>query len=75
MTSPSVKLEAEVSPHVLTSLYHLADREGKSLNALMDEALTDFIEKRQQDIISPNTFSAPYKGHDKFAYLFSKVAG
>jgi hypothetical protein len=42
-----VKFSTQADPFVLKTLRSIADKEGKQLQALIDEALREYIERKQ----------------------------
>lgn len=45
---PMEKFSSQAEPHILQEIKGLAKAEGKQLQALVNEALMDLIEKRKQ---------------------------
>ncbi len=75
MTSDSrEKFATQVDPEVLSAVRDLARQEGRQIQALVDEALADLLEKRRQQ--KPRThFMTAYLGsHKKYAPLYKKLA-
>lgn len=68
-------LDANVNSELLSALRDLAEREGRDIGGLVDEALTDFIEKRRKTSARPHVMAAYQKSHEKFAPLYQKLAG
>ena len=52
----------------------LAQSEGRQLQALVDEALADLIEKRKQTRPRAHVMAAYQGSHEKFAPLYKKLA-
>jgi hypothetical protein len=52
----------------------MAEKEGRLLQALVDEALTDLIEKRKQARPRPHVMAAYLASHDKYDELYKKLA-
>jgi hypothetical protein len=68
------KFATQVNSEILATLRGLAQSEGRQLQALVDEALADLIEKRRQNKPRPNVMATYQASHDKFALLYRKLA-
>ena len=68
------KFATQVNAEILASVRSLAKAEGRQLQALVDEALTDLIEKRQQERPRGHVMAAYQASHDKYADLYKKLA-
>lgn len=68
------KFATQVNSEILSSIRKLAESEGRQLQALMDEALADLIEKRKQNKPRANVMAAYQTSHEKFAPLYKKLA-
>ena len=68
------KFATQVNAEILASLRALAEKEGRQLQALVDEALADLIEKRKQTRPRPHVLAAYLASHDKYAELYNKLA-
>jgi hypothetical protein len=68
------KFATQVNADLLTALRHLAASEGRQLQALVDEALADLIEKRRQGKPRTHVMTAYQASHDKFGSLYKKLA-
>ena len=58
----------------LANVRSLAQAEGRQLQALIDEALADLIEKRKQGKPRTNVMAAYQASHEKFGPLYKKLA-
>ena len=74
MSAPKEKFATQVSSEILAEVRALAHSEGRQLQALVDEALTDLIEKRKNTRPRPHVLSAYNASHEKFAELYQKLA-
>ncbi len=75
MPSPArEKFATQVNAETLSALRALAQEEGRQLQALVDEALADLIEKRKQSRPRPHVMGAYLSSHDKYANLYQKLA-
>lgn len=68
------KFATQVNSEILSAVRKLAQSEGRQLQALMDQALTDLIEKRKQARPRAHVVAAYQATHEKFAPLFKKLA-
>jgi hypothetical protein len=68
------KFATQVNAEILASLRALAEKEGRQLQALVDEALADLIEKRKQTRPRPHVLAAYRASHDKYGELYAKLA-
>jgi predicted transcriptional regulator len=75
MTSNSrEKFATQVDSELLSTVRDLAKSEGRQIQALIDEALADLIEKRKQGKPRANVMAIYQASHDKFATLYKKLA-
>lgn len=68
------KFATQVNSEILSALRTLAQNEGRQLQALVDEALADLIDKRKQGKPRPNVMAAYQASHETFAPLYKKLA-
>lgn len=68
------KFATQVNSEVLAAVRALAAEEGRQLQALVDEALMDLIEKRKQAKPRPHVMTAYLSSHDKYSELYKKLA-
>lgn len=71
---PREKFATQVDAEILRSVRDLARVEGRQLQALIDEALADLLEKRKQARPRANVMAAYQASHEKFAPLYKKLA-
>lgn len=69
-----VKFATQVNPEILVAIRTIAESEGRQLQALVEEALADLIEKRKASRPRPHVMEAYLGSHDKFAELYKKLA-
>ncbi len=68
------KFATQVNAEILTSVRGLAQTEGRQIQALIDEALADLIEKRKQQKPRAHVMAA-YRGSvEKYGWLYKKLA-
>jgi len=68
------KFATQVNSEILTTVRNLAQSEGRQIQALVDEALADLIEKRKQSRPRANLMAAYQASHEKFGPLYKKLA-
>jgi hypothetical protein len=68
------KFATQVNSEILRSVRHIAQNEGRQLQALVDEALSDLIEKRKQSHPRAHIMAVYQASHEKFAPLYKKLA-
>ncbi|MBR0560511.1 hypothetical protein [Neokomagataea anthophila] len=71
---PREKFATQVDPNILQAVRELAQTEGRQLQALVDEALADLLEKRKQNRPRPSVMAAYQSSHETFAPLYRKLA-
>jgi len=73
-TQAREKFATQVDADILTAIRALAHDEGRQLQALVEEALADLIEKRKQSRPRQHVMGAYLASHDKYAPLYKKLA-
>jgi hypothetical protein len=68
------KFATQVDPKVLASVRSLAQQEGRQLQALVEEALADLIEKRKHARPRPHVMAAYQASHERYGLLYQKLA-
>jgi hypothetical protein len=68
------KFATQVNSEILSSVRSIAQNEGRQIQALIDEALADLIEKKRQSRPRANVMAAYQTSHEKFAPLYKKLA-
>ncbi|MEE3503612.1 hypothetical protein [Acidiphilium acidophilum] len=68
------KFATQVNSEILTSIRNIARSEGRQLQAVVDEALVDLIEKRKQNKPRANVMAVYQASHEKFGTLYKKLA-
>ena len=63
-----------IDPNILDALRGIAQREGREIEALIDEALADLIEKRRQDRPRAHVMATYQASHERFGSLYKKLA-
>ena len=68
------KFATQVNPETLARVREIAAKEGRQLQALVDEALADLVEKRQQGRARTHVMAAYLKSREKYDELYKKLA-
>ena len=68
------KFATQVDAQILTTVRNLAHQEGRQLQALVEEALADLIEKHRNARPRPHVMGAYLASHEKFGPLYKKLA-
>jgi hypothetical protein len=68
------KFATQVDSELLLALRNLADREGRQLQVLVEEALTDLIEKRSKAKPRGHVMAEYLASHHRYASLYKKLA-
>jgi hypothetical protein len=68
------KFATQVDSQILATVRSLAQKEGRQLQALVDEALSDLIEKRKNARPRPRVMDAYLTSHEKYGSLYKKLA-
>jgi hypothetical protein len=73
-SSTREKFATQVNAEILSTVRALAQNEGRQIQALVDEALADLIEKRKQNKPRPSVMAAYQASHKTFGPLYKKLA-
>ncbi len=74
MSRAREKFATQVNPEILEAVRALAAREGRQIQALVDEALGDLLEKRKNGRPRAHVMSAYMASHEKYGELYKKLA-
>jgi hypothetical protein len=74
MAESREKFATQVDPTILATVRSLAQQEGRQLQALIEEALADLIEKRKQARPRPSVMAAYQASHEHYGELYRKLA-
>jgi predicted transcriptional regulator len=74
MADAREKFATQVDPEVLGNIRQLAQAEGRQLQALVEEALKDLIEKRKNTSPRAKVMAAYQASHERYATLYQKLA-
>ena len=68
------KFATQVNSKILSAVRSLAEKEGRQLQVLVEEALADLIEKRKGSRPRARVMDAYLTSHDRYASLYKKLA-
>ena len=75
MAEPTLeKFATQVKPETLATLRSLAKIEGRQLQALVEEALSDLIDKRKRARPRAHVMATYEATHEKYADLYTTLA-
>lgn len=74
MSPTRQKFATQVSTETLAEVRKIAANEGRQLQALVDEALADLVEKKKQAHPRPHVMAAYLGSLDKYDELYKKLA-
>ena len=74
MAGTRQKFATQVDPDILAAVRKIAEEEGRQLQALVDEALADLIEKRKHGKPRQHVMASYLASHEKYGELYQKLA-
>lgn len=74
MEKVHVKFATQVDPEILAAVKGLAKKEGRQIQALVDEALTDLLNKRKGMNARQHVMAAYMQSHETYAPVYEKLA-
>jgi hypothetical protein len=74
MSEVREKFATQVDASVLAQVRELAKSEGRQIQTLVDEALSDLIEKRRQVRPRSHVMATYQASHGRFSGLYEKLA-
>ncbi len=74
MSQAREKFATQVKSDLLAAVRSLADKEGRQLQALVDEAFADLIEKRKKATPRAHVMGVYLASHEKYGPLYKKLA-
>ena len=74
MPSNREKFATQVNAEVLAAVRDLAEKEGRQIQALVDEALADLVDKHRNARPRPHVMAAYLASHEKYGPLYKKLA-
>lgn len=70
MSTSRQKFATQVNTETLAQVREIAAREGRQIQALVDEALADLVEKRRQGRARPHVVAAYLRSRKKYDELY-----
>ncbi len=75
MTTPvREKFSSQAAPEVLASLRQIAESQGRQFQAVLDEALRDYIDRHQKQLPRRHVMAAFADSLDEFDSLYRELA-
>jgi|HubBroStandDraft_3_1064219.scaffolds.fasta_scaffold2121602_1 hypothetical protein len=74
MAQPREKFATQVNSELLTAVRSLSATEGRQLQALVEEALADLLEKRKKGTPRAHVMGAYLASHEKYGPIYNKLA-
>jgi hypothetical protein len=74
MSATREKFATQVNSEILAAIRALAEKEGRQIQALVDEALADLLEKRKRTTPRAHVMGAYLASHERYAPLYKKLA-
>lgn len=71
---PRVKFSSQAAPEVLQSLRAIANREGRQFQAVLDEALREYIERKEKGQPRKHVLAALASSLEQFDALYRELA-
>ncbi len=68
------KFATQVNSEILATIRSIAEQEGRQLQALVDEALADLIEKRKNARPRAHVMGTYLASHEQYGALYKKLA-
>lgn len=68
------KFATQVDAKTLAAVRRLAEKEGRQLQSVVEEALIDLLEKRRVGKPRAHVMSAYQRSHESFGELYKKLA-
>jgi hypothetical protein len=74
MAQTREKFATQVNSEILTAVRSLSVAEGRQIQALVDEAFADLLEKRKKATPRAHVMGAYLASHEKYGPLYKKLA-
>lgn len=68
------KFSSQAAAEVLTAMRQIAERQGHQFQAVLDEALRDYIDRQQQQHVRRHVMTAFAASLDEFDDLYRELA-
>ncbi len=73
-TATREKFSSQAAPEVLQALRTIAESQGRQFQAVLDEALRDYIERQQKESPRRHVMAALASSLDEFDHLYRELA-
>mgnify|MGYP000440916331 CR=1 FL=1 len=73
-TATREKFSSQAAPEVLQALRTIAESQGRQFQAVLDEALRDYIERQQKESPRRHVMAAFASSLDEFDHLYRELA-
>jgi hypothetical protein len=73
-TTAREKFSSQASPEVLTALRQIAEGQGRQFQAVLDEALRDYIDRQQKTRPRRHVMASFASSLDEFDHLYRELA-
>ena len=73
-TAAREKFSSQASPDVLTALRQIAELQGRQFQAVLDEALRDYIDRQQKTRPRRHVMASFSSSLDEFDHLYRELA-
>lgn len=74
MATPREKFSSQAAPEVLAAMRKIADLQGRQFQAVLDEALRDYIDRHQDERPRRHVLAALASSVDEFDTLYRELA-
>jgi hypothetical protein len=74
MAQTREKFATQVNSEILAAVRTLAEKEGRQLQALVEEAFADLVEKRKNATPRSRVMGVYLASHEKYGSLYKKLA-
>jgi len=68
------KFSSQAAPEILTALRKIADAEGRPIQEILDEALREYIERKEKEQPRPQAMDAFAQSLSEFDQLYRELA-
>lgn len=71
---PSEKFSSQATPEILAALQNIAESENRSIQEILDEALLEYIERKEKGLPRYHTLDAFSESLKEFDHLYRELA-
>ena len=73
MSQSRTKFATQVNSKILSAVRMIAEKEGRQLQSLVEEAFVDLIDKRKNIKARPHIMDAYRASHERYGPLYKKL--